>query len=486
LKFVSLQITPLHATLTEDNVLFSFGDHTNIVYSAGTNSVGKTTLLRFLIYSLGYPVPSTRGISFRNYETTLSLTSSDGQLVILARRQDYIEYTSNYCSQRFSLPAQQNELHELLFGIPDAGVIDNLLGTFYFDQEKGWTLLNRGTVVGKIRFTIEPFLRGLSNRSNDALSGRLSTINRELEKYKQMLDVAEYNAELNRFSSGSFIATPLDEIENTLDVLRSERRPLREELQRINDVVRKNSSFESYVASFQLRVRGSNGEAIPVNKETLIGYSDIVDMLEAKRRLISEQLSALDNRITRLEHEARDKDALLELQSRADIFENQLSKIRVDAIATRRIIAALTKERKEVEETLRDCLKKDNQIVSDLHNSIAGYADCLGLDEKHFRPNEDYIFTNDLKTLSGANLHKLVFAFKLSYIKLVREQTGVILPIIMDSPSGREISEENVNTMMAIIANDFSSHQLVIASIYRDYGLPNTDIIELKDRLLPF
>lgn len=45
---------------------------------------------------------------------------------------------------------------------------------------------------------------------------------------------------------------------------------------------------------------------------------------------------------------------------------------------------------------------------------------------------------------------------------------------------------ENINEMMAILAEDFTDHQIIIASIYNSYNFPDKTIIELRDRLLPF
>lgn len=124
--------------------------------------------------------------------------------------------------------------------------------------------------------------------------------------------------------------------------------------------------------------------------------------------------------------------------------------------------------------------------IGELHELISSYAVRLGLDDKFISARNDYIFTNDLKSLSGAIFHKVVFAFKISYVKLIQQHTGVCLPIILDSPSGREVSMENINEMMAILAENFTDHQIIIASIYNSYSFPNKNIIELKDRLLSF
>lgn len=65
MRIISLKIVANQLVISGDNdKVFEFEESANIVYSAGNNSVGKTTLLRFLMYALGYPIPNTRGIRF--------------------------------------------------------------------------------------------------------------------------------------------------------------------------------------------------------------------------------------------------------------------------------------------------------------------------------------------------------------------------------------------------------------------------------------
>ena len=139
-------------------------------------------------------------------------------------------------------------------------------------------------------------------------------------------------------------------------------------------------------------------------------------------------------------------------------------------------------QKRKIQEEIRRQTKSGNNVVERLHKCISSYATELGVSETYVSPSKDYIFTNDLKSLSGTILHKIVFSFKLAYIKLIREKTGVILPIIMDSPSGREVKIETVQEMLKIVIRDFSNHQLIIASIY-DYMLKNENLIKLENSL---
>lgn len=76
-----------------------------------------------------------------------------------------------------------------------------------------------------------------------------------------------------------------------------------------------------------------------------------------------------------------------------------------------------------------------------------------------------------------------MFSFKLAYIKQIKEKTGIVLPIVLDSPSGREVEYNTVEAMLKIVQRDYSDHQLIVASIH-DYELRDKNIIELKNKLV--
>lgn len=486
MRVISLKVKANQQTLLSNNQKeFSFGKSVNIIYST-KNSVGKTTLLRILIYALGYPIPSTRGIKFSDYETIITVIDSNDEDFVLTRNRDYIEVLHKGTEKGYSLPVEQNDLHSSIFGISNLEVVDNLLGAFYVDQEKGWTLLNRGKVIGNIHFSIESLLRGLSNRTNDKLTQRFAVINREIQKYKHMLNVAAYKSEINKLGEMVFIDSPADDIESELEVLYCERKPIEDELNRIKSVIHKNTNFEKFITSFKLKVKSTSGEEIPVNKETLVGYEDTVDLLIAKQKINVSQLVSIDKKIAFLKAQQHDESTLVDVSTSLQLFDIEMARINVDALATQKIIDRLEKERRTLEEELIKSVKLDNPLIGELHQLISSYAVRLGLDERYVSSRNDYIFTNDLKSLSGAIFHKVVFAFKISYVKLIQRHTGVYLPIILDSPRGREVSIENVNEMMAILAEDFTEHQIVIASIYDNYDFPDKNIIELTDRFLEF
>ena len=78
---------------------------------------------------------------------------------------------------------------------------------------------------------------------------------------------------------------------------------------------------------------------------------------------------------------------------------------------------------------------------------------------------------------------KTVFAFRLAYIIEIERAIGVKLPIILDSPSGKEVDQGNITLMMGILKRDFSDHQIIIASIF-EYDFDPLNVIEIVNRLI--
>lgn len=56
------------------------------------------------------------------------------------------------------------------------------------------------------------------------------------------------------------------------------------------------------------------------------------------------------------------------------------------------------------------------------------------------------------------------------------------LPILLDSPRGKEVDNNNIAKMMKILKRDFASNQIIVASIY--HYVDDENVILLKDRLL--
>ena len=85
-----------------------FSDSTNMIYS-DKNSVGKTTLVRALLYALGYSVPSTKGLDIRWREFHL-IIDKDGKEYKLYRHNSYLSIDDGNEETGYSLPSDFHEV----------------------------------------------------------------------------------------------------------------------------------------------------------------------------------------------------------------------------------------------------------------------------------------------------------------------------------------------------------------------------------------
>lgn len=350
------------------------------------------------------------------------------------------------------------------------------------DQEKGWTLLNRGKVIGSIGFNIEALVRGLAEKDCSRELQQLEGVKRELKKYEYMHSVAQYQQEINEVGENLVFDSTDEIIERDIEILRTEMAPVDAELKQIKNILRKNKLLAEYIAEMKLIVQGKDGEEIPVTQETLLGFADNNDFLVARREMLAAEIAQINRKIVTLEAQKKKEQTIVKVQTVIEEFDADISKIHVDAIATQKVIDKLKLERKKLQEEIRRLTKSDNDIVEALHKCISTYAQEFRVSETYVAPQKDYIFTNDLKSLSGTILHKIVFSFKLAYIKLIREKTGLILPILLDSPSGREVKLSTIQDMLRILQRDYGQHQIIIASI-NDFDMKNKKVIEFKGRL---
>ena len=183
-----------------------------------------------------------------------------------------------------------------------------------------------------------------------------------------------------------------------------------------------------------------------------------------------------------LEYKEYEQLKFFESVNQLEIFDKRISRIPLNQIIIKQEIMNLEKEVKNIREEISKITKNNNTIGSHIFEVIIKYATELEIGDKD-SISPTYLFTSNLKELSGAILHKTVFAFKLGYISAIKKKLNIKLPILLDSPTGKEVDQENIKLMMNILKRDFSDHQIIIASIFK-YDFNNINTIEIKNRLI--
>lgn len=467
------------------NRKFCFDDHFTLIHS-DFNSWGKTTLLRLVLYALGYQIPSTKGINFKETSTRLEIEKNDetyvikrpvspmGDIIILETKDRY--------ERQYILPNQQEDLHSQLFDIQNRDILNNILGIFYIDQEKGWTLLNRGVVIGSNKFSIEAFVRGLDERDCKSELEELRRIDDELLKYEKIQKIADYQGELSQ-AQGDLLAPSYDErANNHLFALKAAKAVAVEELKMVKSLHKDNASAKELIESLKL-VISYNNEYIPITTDKIVGLDDSIRFSTARFKLLEQRICELDKEISKIESPiVTEKELIHDTSNLLEYYTNKLSSLKISSVEIAEAISYLKKEKKRINAEIRRITKEGNRFVYDIYQDILKYSRLLGI-RIPLASSDNNLFTNDLKSYSGAEFHKLVFSYKLAYIKVIQKRFGILLPIIIDSPSGKEVDHANVGKMMHLLEEEFYDHQIIIASIF-NYDLKEYKKIILHESLL--
>ena len=120
------------------------------------------------------------------------------------------------------------------------------------------------------------------------------------------------------------------------------------------------------------------------------------------------------------------------------------------------------------------------EYISKIYKHVFKYAKELEVENK-ISTNEDYIFTSDLKSLSGAVLQKIVFAFKVAFLKVIEENMDTKLFMVLDSPKGKELDDANMKLIENLIKKELGENQIIIASIY---NFEHEKMIKINERAI--
>lgn len=191
---------------------------------------------------------------------------------------------------------------------------------------------------------------------------------------------------------------------------------------------------------------------------------------DAAKEKIEYEISVVKNKL---------EDHVSSLFNETDVIDKTLqdiSNINIDNSILEAREDELRKSISQLNERIEDKFVDSNELIDETKGWINLFADKLGV--SNVVQNKKYIFTRDIKSISGTIYYKVVFSFKMAYIKTIEKYTGIILPIVLDSPSGREVTNRNITEVIEILNEYFLKNQIIIASInkYKLEGVKEIDL----------
>lgn len=456
------------------------------IINSKKNSVGKSTILRILFYGLGYPIPSTYKLKFKNLKIWTTF-ERDGSTYEAYRYSDYLELKKD--GELFytdPVAANLNEWYSLIWGIDSLPILENLIGAIYLEQDKGWTLLNRGKVIGNIGFNIRDLLVGLSSENNDLIGmieeqNNLRKIHDETKAILKLEEFTRDSDEIND-SASKVDEEDLKEYKN----VKVRKKFLQNKIQRLKKYIKRTDNLKNYIYSLNLIVKNPEDENRPIviskKQNNLINFRDTTDFL--KTELVSLQLDL--NEVEKKEAELNKKldqnvNTLFHTEDVVESSLNALGQIKINRDLIEKKQENIEHEIDSLNKDINTEFNKNKEIIEETKSWIEKFAKILGVEDV-VESHANYLLTHDIKSISGTQYYKVVFSFKMAYIKVIEKYTNVTLPIFLDSPSGREVTQANIKKVIDILNDYFKDNQVIIASIY-DYKLKGKKKIEIKNKI---
>ncbi|MFK5607394.1 hypothetical protein [Lactobacillus delbrueckii] len=450
------------------------------------NSVGKSTLLRLLFWGLGYPIPSTYKLKFDRITVEVYFEVG-GQTFHTYRLGDKLEiFKDDKRIFEGIMPMDMSSAQSLIWNIDSPEVLENLLGVIYMEQDKGWTLLNRGKVIGNIRFNVRDLLIGLSNSKDSlvAMLDKLKGLQKLLDNTKRILDLQNITPPAKGITGNIEYKDEDDLIK--LDNLNVEKASLENQIRKLRSLQRKAEGLKKYILDLHLMVENPDGsrEPILVNEHNLLNFTDNVNLISAQLASLQADLTDVKRKIARINDELSNQVSNLLDSDENEIIDATiatLGKIKIDfkTLAARQ--AALKKEINKLNNDINEKFNENREIIDETTSWIHKFAKILEVDDIT-KKNNRYLFTHDIKAISGTEYYKMVVCFKLAYIKVVESHFDMKLPIVWDSPAGREVNQINLRRVIEILNDFFPENQVIFASI-NTYELKNARYIEIKNKI---
>lgn len=484
-------ITKLELEEGIDKSLDKFTNGFNLFTSLNENSVGKTTYCRLLLHSLGFSIPATEGINFDKISSKIFLTERNKNFILYRQcKRLTVEIENEDFCEIYTLPDEHISFLSFLFDCENIRIIKNLLGLIYIDQEKGWTLLNRGKVIGNNRFSIDELVSGLKKIDCDELFESREILEGQIEKYNSLLNIntikEEYYAENNNLE----ITNLAEDIKKNIASLQLEIDNLINKTKEIDSVIKKDKTFFDYIESMNLYFKTNEG-SIKITRDKIENSTNI-EYLKAYKSVINNQIFEIEkkkiNLVRNYEKVVYGQQNMFNENINVDVesgVNKQLSSLNLDITSIKKLLNENKIELQNINQSIREKVRRENEYISQIYEKF--YANCKSLGVENFISTKiDYIFTNDLKGRTGANFQKLIIAYKLAVLEVVQDVLNTKLIFIVDSPKSKELDDKNTELLMNFLKKKLNHNQVFVFTIFNqnDLHIEFDKIIKIQNKAI--
>lgn len=443
--------------------IINFIEGVNVIVSS-VNSVGKTTLIRIILFALGFDVKGTKGVDFNQLRYKIILDNYKGETVELEKNElgDYAPIYVRVAGETYAKTRSESYeiLKEYIYGIKSDLIMRNILGSFYFDQEKGWNVLNRGRVIGGNMFSIEDFLRGLGDDDISDVKEELLNLRKEkqdFQKFLHVLELAEMPFEVVPAEEASGVNSH-SSLKSRVVMLDSQIKYFESERKKLERVLNDNKNLADYITSLKLFVN-VDGKRVRVNSDNLEGYKFNQGFLARRLHKLKDDLAKLKKERETL---VKSMHGFLSPESLLSKYRKRLKELGLSVQDVQDSIFYLDSRIRVLTSYMSAYMSET--YFKYVNNKIAEFMEVLGV-RNPYPENFNIVLLDRLYPLSGAELYKHIVSFKFSYVLALRKKFGINIPMVIDSPYAKELDDKNFEKVISIVAKDFPDNQIILASI---------------------
>lgn len=454
---------------------FEFG-HRTLLYSSD-NSQGKTTLVRLLLHSLGFDIPMTAGINKTAIYSEIIISIKSELIMIRRQGKKAILLSNGVEVKEYNLPNDTLELHTNVFGVSEINILENILGLFYVDQNRGQIVLNRGEIIGNINFNIDKLIAGMQGIDIDKMALEMNNEKKSLKSYAGLKGIIEYVRTINEHSENS--NEPLDNSEQLQkrEIIKLKIKDINEKIRMASNEDNENRAFLDYIERADVVVVDINGNEIEVNKNTIKGYEANTQVLLAHMNYLKIQRQILQKELISLQPV---NDELIHIDDFKKRIDQDLIKLKMNDTNIDSIIQSSQAKIKSINAEIRRMTFENSDLVNYMNSVMLEVASDLGV-YKYLK--KDGIKTHQIQDKTGVIYYKSIISFKIAFIKTMEKYKEVNLPLVIDSFRNQELTMENADKLLSIIDKYILNHQLIITSVSR-YGYNFDAFFELENPII--
>jgi len=298
-------------------------------------------------------------------------------------------------------------------------------------------------------------------------------LEKENKKYKSIIEINNLKNEILESNDEIPISELEQSIKRKIDFVNLQIQKIKDDIRNIENVINKNDSLFNYLTNLRLVVETKDGEEIPVNANTLRGATENNDLLKTRKFFLSNELRKKENELILLKKELEDyylnnneitKLFGDEFKANNNFLIKSISNIDINLMEINSIVEQNSAQIDNLKKIIKEKITANNKLINKIFLRIFSYCEELGISSKILK-DANFLYTDKLKLYSGTDFHKLVIAFKVALHLSVEEYLGTRIPFVVDSPSGRELNDENIKLTIDFIKSKLGQSQLFFASI---------------------